>query len=111
MSWLVALWNLLVTYWTGIFGFGVPFIAAAIARRSWSKSAKTWTAFGVSILVGALGALVSGAVFTPASLGAFIVAVFVVAQLAYPILKEKIGLTGTWLDRLMNWGSDTVLTE
>lgn len=104
MAWITALWSLFVQYWPVLFGAGVPFIAGAIARCSWSKTAKTWAAFVVSIAVGALGAFVSGLHLSPQTLSVFVAGTFGVAQLAYPIMKEKIGTTSKWLDELLAWG-------
>lgn len=105
MDWLTALWGILVQHWTVVFGIGVPFIAGAIAKTSWSKSRKTWAAAIVSVLVGVLATFVAGFALTPTALSVFAVSVFTVAQLAYPVMKEKIGLTGTWLDKLLAWRS------
>jgi hypothetical protein len=95
---------MIVTYWPAIFGIGVPFLAGAIAKCNWSSSAKTWAAFGVSVLVGILGTLVAGLTLTPVTLTAFIVSVFTIAQLAYPEFKKH-ELTAKWLDALLTWRS------
>lgn len=105
MEWLVALWQLVVHYWpiVGI-SFVVPFVVGGIAKTNWSKTAKTWVAFLVSIGAGALGSLVVGIVPSPETLPAFVASVFAIAQLTYPILK-KYELTAGWLDKLLAWRS------
>jgi hypothetical protein len=104
MAWLIALWELFVRFWPIVgMSFVVPFAAGAIARCGWSKSAKTWTAFLVSIVVGILGTLVVGIALTPVTLGVFVVSVFTIAQLAYPEFK-KLKITAAWLDALLAWG-------
>jgi hypothetical protein len=102
-DWLNALWDILVHFWPAVLGVGVPFVAGAIAECNWSKTAKTYAAFGVSIFVGILGTFVAGLAFAPVTLLAFIVSVFTIAQLAYPVMKDKIGFTAAWLDALLAW--------
>ena len=105
MAWLTALWALFVRFWPLVgMSLVVPFLAGAIAKTSWSKVAKTFTAFVVAIGVGILGTFVVKVPLTPETLEIFIVSVFTIAQLAYPIFK-RVGITAGWLDELLEWRS------
>lgn len=104
MAYLSAAWSLLAVYWPAVVAVLLPFVVALIARCSWSSAAKGWTAFGLSVVVGIVGAFAVMGVPPPTAIATFALAVFGGCQTSYLVFR-KVGITSEWLDRLLAIGN------
>lgn len=103
-QWGAALWGLIVSGWPAIMTVVLPFIVNLIAKCDWSGAAKSALAFGLSALVGVVGAFVAGVPLEPSTLGTFALLVFGGCTVAYQVFR-RFEITNRWLDVLLAFGS------
>jgi hypothetical protein len=103
---MTEVWNAISQYWPVVIPIILPFVVALIARCSWTSNQKGWTAFGISALVGVVGAFVaSGGLPTAATITEFVAVVYAGSQVAYRAFAS-VGVTSDWLDALLQVGSE-----
>jgi len=86
--------------WAAIVGTLIPLAVAFVANCNWSSAAKSWTAFGSSVVVGVVTVYVAGGL-DAANLTATTLAIYGACEGAYKIWK-RYGITNNVLENLGN---------
>ena len=98
---------LLTHYWPALSPLVLPYLVQFAASRSWPSAWKLAFAIAVSALFGLLGALIASGMPSAAVLTVWIGAGILGTQVTVRAFKA-IGLTSSWLDALLAFGSDVV---
>jgi hypothetical protein len=103
--WLAALWTAFAHWYPLALPLLIPFAVNLFAEWAWPERWRLWSAVALSVTSGVFAAVVTPVPKTPENLALLIVAFVVGTQGCYDLFRAN-GVTCSWLERLLRFGSD-----